>query len=68
MVSMASGDPSPKDQLRSVLDAQPDDSSIEELLRELAFACMVERGLADAEAGRVVEHDALRADIETWRK
>ena len=65
---MAGSAPTPKDQLRQVLDAQPEDSSHEELLRELAFACMVERGLVDAREGRVVDHATLRADIESWRK
>ena len=37
-----------KDRLRTVIDQQPDDSSFEEILRELAFAAMVDRGLADA--------------------
>ena len=65
---MAISAPTPKDQLRQVLEGQPEDSSHDELLRELAFSCMVERGLADAREGRVVAHATLRADIESWRK
>jgi predicted transcriptional regulator len=58
----------PKDRLRTVIDQQPDDSSFEEILRELAFVAMVERGLADAQAGRTVSHDEMRKTLESWRK
>lgn len=34
-----------KEQMMEILREQPDDSSFDEILRELAFACMVERGL-----------------------
>jgi hypothetical protein len=42
----------PKDELQRVIDEPPDDSSFEEIIKELAFAVMVERGLADVHAGR----------------
>ena len=60
--------PTPKDQLRRVVDKQPDDSSYEEIVREVAFAAMVERGLADARGGRVIGHEEMRQAIESWRK
>jgi predicted transcriptional regulator len=58
----------PKDQLRRVIDEQPDDSSFEEILKELAFAAMIERGLADSRAGRTISHEEMRKTIESWRK
>jgi hypothetical protein len=45
---------SAKARLIQVIQEQPDDSSPEEILRELAFAVMVERGIADSDAGRTV--------------
>lgn len=51
-----------------VIQEQPDDSSFEEILRELAFARMVDRGLADSEAGRVISHEEMGRQIESWRK
>lgn len=45
-----------KEQLIQLIQEQPDDSSVEEIVRELAFAAMVERGLADVAAGRVISH------------
>ena len=43
-----------KEQMARIIEAQPEDSSYDEILRELALARMVERGLADSDAGRTV--------------
>ncbi|TKB76818.1 MAG: hypothetical protein E8D45_05580 [Nitrospira sp.] len=59
--------PSAKEQIAKILQDQPDDSSYDEILRELAFARMVERGLADADAGRMVSHEEMGHRIKTWR-
>ena len=58
----------PKRVLREAVDAQPDDASYDEILRELAFARMVERGLSDLRAGRVHEHDEALQRIRAWRR
>ena len=39
-----------KEQMARIIEAQPEDSSYEEILRELAF----DRGVEDSEAGRTV--------------
>jgi predicted transcriptional regulator len=57
-----------KEQFIRVIEDQPDDSSPEELLRELAFAVMVERGLADSDAGRTITNQEMARQIESWRK
>jgi predicted transcriptional regulator len=64
---MQSPSATPKDHLRRLIEDQPDDSSYEEIIRELAFAAMVERGLADSEAGRTISHEEMRKTIESWR-
>jgi predicted transcriptional regulator len=64
---MESVAPNPKEQVRRLLDEQPDDSSLEEIVREVAFAAMVERGLVDAHEGRVTSHEEMRRTIESWR-
>jgi predicted transcriptional regulator len=56
-----------KAMLRQVIDAQPEDASYEEIMRELAFERMVDRGLADVRAGRFLEHDAAIRRIRSWR-
>ena len=59
---------SPKQQFITILQQQPEDSSHDELLRELAFARMIDRGLKDIEAGRVLSNEEARRRIESWRK
>jgi hypothetical protein len=59
--------PSAKEQIAKILQDQPDDSSYDEILRELAFARMVERGLADSDAGRTISHEEMGRRIKTWR-
>ena len=41
-----------KQQMTHIIQAQPDDSSFEEILKELAFALMVDRGMEDSRAGQ----------------
>ena len=65
---MDTGSATPKNFLRKTIDDQPEDSSYEEIIRELAFAAMVERGLADSLAGRTITHEEMRKTIESWRK
>jgi len=57
-----------KEELIRLIQDQPDDSSQEEILRELAFAAMVERGIADSDAGRVISNEEMARRIESWRK
>ena len=52
-----------KEELTKLIEEQPDDSSREEIVRELAFHVMVERGLADSDAGRVVSNDEMARRI-----
>ena len=58
----------PKQDLLRLLQEQPDDSSGEALVRELAFSLMVERGLADSDARRVISDDDVAHRIRQWRK
>jgi len=59
---------SAKDEIKQVLASQPDDSSYDELLRELAFKRMVDKGLADAKQGNVVPNEEMHSRILSWRK
>ena len=59
---------SAKDQMTSIIQQQPDDSSYDEILRELAFARMIERGLEDSQAHRTVSDEGIRSRIRTWQK
>lgn len=57
-----------KERLRSVVVAQPDDASYDEILRELAFERMVERGLSDSRAGRTISNEEMGNRIRLWRE
>jgi len=55
-----------KEELKLLLEDQPEDSSSEELVRELAFHVMVQRGLADSDAGRTISNDEMGQRIRSW--
>jgi hypothetical protein len=47
-----------KGQMIKIVQDQPDDGSYDEILRELALARMIERGLEDSQAGRIISDEA----------
>jgi len=54
-----------KDVILRLVQDQPEDSSFDEILRELVFARAIERGLADVEAGRVISDEEMGDFIES---
>ena len=56
-----------KEQIAKLLEQQPDDSSFEEIVRELAFGVMVQRGLKDSDEGRTIPDEEMRRRILKWR-
>jgi hypothetical protein len=56
----------PKDRMIDIIQSQPDDSSYDEILRELAFARMIDLGLADLAAGRTITNEELSRRMKTW--
>ena len=59
---------SAKQQMTNVINEQPDDSSYDEILRELAFARMVEKGLADSKSGKTISNEEMQRRIKTWQQ
>jgi len=57
-----------KERVSEIVQAQPDDSSFDEILRELAFSRMVEQGLADSRQGRMISNEEMEHRIRTWQK
>lgn len=55
-----------KERAKAVVEAQPDDASYDEIVRELAFARMVERGLKDVRAGRTISNEDMGRRIAIW--
>lgn len=56
-----------KEKMVEVIRNQPDDASYEEIVRELVFQCMIEQGLADSRAGRVISNEELGRRIAEWQ-
>jgi len=56
-----------KERIRELLETQPDDASYDEILRELAFERMIDRGLSDTRSGRVISNDEMGERIRRWQ-
>jgi predicted transcriptional regulator len=56
-----------KEKIKELIETQPDDASYDEILRELSFERMVERGLLDARSGRVISNDEMGKRIRRWQ-
>ncbi len=53
-----------KVRMAEIIQEQPEDATYEEIMRELAFERMVERGLADSRTGRVISNEEMARRIE----
>ena len=60
--------PTAKETIVDIIARQPDDSTYEELLRQLAYDRMVQRGLEDSKAGRTVTDNEVKRKIDAWQK
>ena len=59
--------PTVKEKMTEVIQSQPEDATYEEIIRELAFDRMVERGLEDSRLGRVVSNAEAERRIRSWQ-
>lgn len=57
-----------KDKMTEIIRSQPEDATYEEIMRELAFEKMVDRGLEDSRNGRVISNEDMERRIRTWGK
>jgi len=60
--------PNVKEKMTQVIQSQPEDATYEEIMRELAFERMIERGLADSRGGRAISNEDMERRIRTWQK
>lgn len=58
----------PKEKMTKIIQKQPDDSSFDEILKELAFERMIERGLKDSREGKTISNDEMERRIKTWQQ
>ena len=59
----ASPMPATKLRVRDLLERLPDDCSLDDVVYHLYVMQKVEAGLADAEAGRLIPHDVVAAEL-----
>jgi len=57
-----------KQNAQKIIQSLPDDSSYDEILRELAFAKMIEQGLDDSKNDRVISNEEMKQKIVQWQK
>lgn len=55
-----------KEEIVKTVQSQPDDSTYDEILRELTFKRMIEKGLEDSHAGRTISNDEMKKRIRSW--
>jgi hypothetical protein len=58
----------PKEDLTRLIESQPDDASPDEIVRELAFHVVIQRGLADSDARRTISTEEMGRRIRSWRR
>jgi len=56
-----------KEHLTELIKNQPEDSSEDDIVRELAFDLMIRRGLMDAEANRTISNEDMGRRIRSWQ-
>ena len=56
----------PKKQIKKIVDSLPEDSSYDEILKELAFHKMIEKGLKDSDQRKVISNEEMKKRINTW--
>ena len=59
---------STKEKMSDILKSQPEDASYEEIMRELAFELMVDRGMEDSRKGNTISNDEMKSKISSWQK
>jgi len=60
--------PTAKRRVQEIIESQPDDATYDELIRELAFERMIERGIKDSRKERVISNEEMRHRIKAWQK
>jgi len=57
-----------KEQMLKAIQDLPDDASVDEAVERLYFLEKIERGIAEADAGRTVSHEEALRRLSRWLK
>ena len=55
-----------KEKMAKLINELPDDSTYDEILRELAFRRMIERGLRNSNEGKTIDNKEMERRIKSW--
>jgi len=55
-----------KEKMADIINELPDDSTYDEILRELAFRRMVERGLKNSNEEKTISNNEMEKRIKSW--
>ena len=56
----------PKLEAKRVIDSLPEDTSYDEILIELAFDRMIQRGLKDSQENKTIANEEMANRIKQW--
>jgi len=56
----------PKQDAKKIIDSLPDDTSYDEILKELAFDRMIQRGLKDSNENKTISNEDMKNKIKQW--
>ncbi len=53
-------------QAKKIIDSLPEDTSYDEILKELAFDRMIQRGLKDSIENKTISNQEMKNRIKQW--
>ena len=56
----------PEQEARKIIDSLPEDTSYDEILKELAFDRMIQRGLKDSSENKTITNQEMQNRIKKW--
>ena len=56
----------PKQLVKKIVDSLPEDTSYDEIVKELALNKMIQKGLKDSKEGKVISNKEMKKRIQSW--
>ena len=56
----------PKEEAKKIINSLPEDTTYDEILRELAFDKMIQRGLDDVDNNKIIANEEMENTIAKW--
>jgi hypothetical protein len=57
-----------KNQIKQLINSLPEDSTYDDIFREIAFTRMVQNGLRDSRENRTISNEDMEHRIKSWQK